>query len=95
MQGEHWFYVALGCFGMLFYMVGLPCAIVLILRHIQRNSLHCNIDTMVAFGGLYMKYEAHATWYEVIQVLKRTVFALIIVMLDSNPNLQVHLIFGI
>ena len=33
-----------------------------------RNSLHCDTETIIAYGSLYAKYEAHATWYELIQV---------------------------
>ena len=73
--GWHWFYVGVGAVGSVVYLLGLPCGIGLVLYKIQKKKLHTDHYTLLAFGGLYTKYEAQAWWYEVIQVLKRTIFA--------------------
>ena len=76
---QHWFYIGLGTVGLVVYLVGLPCCIGLILYKIQTEKLHTNWKTLVAFGGLYTKYEAQAWWYEIIQILKRTIFVFLAV----------------
>ena len=66
--GEHWTLVVIGIFGIVLYMLGLPVAIVLILKYIDRNQLHTDQSVMLAFGCLYSKYHVSAWRYEIWQV---------------------------
>ena len=66
--GDHWYYVAFGTMGLAVYLLGLPLIITYILLYIRKHMLQTDRFTMVAFGGLYTKYEAHAWWYEILQV---------------------------
>ena len=65
--------------GLVTYLLGLPCYIGLTLHKIQAKKLHTNQAALMAFGALYTKYEAQAWWYEIIQILKRTIFVFLAV----------------
>ena len=67
-EGEHWTFVVIGIIGIIFYMVGLPVAITFILSYIDKNQLHTDRSTMLAFGCLYSKYRVSAWRYEIWQV---------------------------
>ena len=52
----------LGGLGIAVYLVGFPLMIVLALRYINKNKLHCDKETIALWGVLYTKYEASAWW---------------------------------
>ena len=52
----------LGGLGIAVYFVGFPLMIVLALRYINKNRLHCDKKTIALWGVLYTKYEASAWW---------------------------------
>ena len=52
----------LGGLGIAVYLVGFPLVTVLALRHISKNKLHCDKDTIALWGVLYTKYEPSAWW---------------------------------
>ena len=56
--------------GIVVYMFGLPVFIFFVIRHIQKHKLHNDKKWVLAVGGLYSKYEAHAVYYEIVQVLQ-------------------------
>ena len=65
---EHIVYMAIAVVGLLVYMFGLPVFIFFVIRHIQNRKLHNDKTWVLAVGGLYGKYEAHAVYYEIVQV---------------------------
>ena len=52
----------LGGLGIAVYLVGFPLMTVLALRHIAKNKLHCDKNSIALWGVLYTKYEASAWW---------------------------------
>ena len=88
---EHRMFQVLGGVGVAVYLVGYPLMIICVLVMINKNNSYCKEKTIMLWGVLYTKYEARSSWYEVISVLKRTVFAFIAVF-DDIPNVQVQLL---
>ena len=43
----------LGVLGVGLYLIGLPVMIILALRHIDKNNLYCDKDTIMLWGVLY------------------------------------------
>jgi hypothetical protein len=88
---EWWAYAGYGLVMCGLYVVGLPAAVLVILR--QRKATlfgPASETTMKRYGFLYDAYGPTAWWWEVEELVRKLLLSSLVVLIDAGSPLQVR-----
>uniref|UniRef100_A0A061R6Y8 Uncharacterized protein n=2 Tax=Tetraselmis sp. GSL018 TaxID=582737 RepID=A0A061R6Y8_9CHLO len=89
--GAHRAYIVLGTVGLLFYTVGLPVALYLLMEYARVHDLFNNRRFATRFGWLYRRYSNKRYNWELVLMARRGLLILIMVAARSLPSVQIFL----
>jgi hypothetical protein len=84
---EMWNKYAIGAgFMMCFYMLGIPYFFYRKLKYFQTNNLLSRKSIVYKYGFMYLGYKENMWWFEILELMRKTILSASIIYLDESPT---------
>eukprot|EP00232_Nephroselmis_pyriformis_P022555 CAMPEP_0182854756 /NCGR_PEP_ID=MMETSP0034_2-20130328/1446_1 /TAXON_ID=156128 /ORGANISM="Nephroselmis pyriformis, Strain CCMP717" /LENGTH=1923 /DNA_ID=CAMNT_0024985631 /DNA_START=60 /DNA_END=5827 /DNA_ORIENTATION=+ len=94
-EGGHIAGAAAGALCLLVYTIGIPVVFLSVLRYAAAHDILKDQEFASRFGWMYARYENEFYWWELMLLLRRGLFSLVVVILRRFPLIQAAVGVGV